>query len=780
MAITSALAAAEAIGSFSPASAREATRRIDIPAGPLSVGLSRFSEATGISVGIAGPIPHVSNRRVKGTMSADAALHALLRGTGLRARRVGNVYRLERVPASVPPPSRTRRTEPAPTLRAAPSEDIVITAQKQSQGLNSVPQSISAVSLRTWIGGSTTPSSRDVSLAIEGLATTNLGPGRNRQFIRGVVDSPFLGKSQSTVAVQIDEARVTFDAPNPDLRLIDMERVEVLKGPQGPLYGSGALGGIYHVVTRRPELGLTSGLVRGTVEAAQHGGVTSGLEAVINLPLMEDRLALRGVAYRAVDPGWIDNEDGRKDSNSTMTAGGRLALRWRASPDWTLDAGVTWQDIDARDSQYVLTDQENLSRDNRLPEPTDNDFRMAQVTIEGRLGGLRLLSASSVVDQGFYYVLDASDAAASFELSGPVRFEDDRSFKVVNQELRLSPSRDSRWLVGLSYMRATTKGRSTVLGDGDVARTVETLDRTTTEYAIFGEASQRIFRGLDARVGARVYRSISADLAADRQPRRELVRTRTLFSPSISLSVPLGTTSPGIVYLRYARAKRPGGLAPADEEGSGQYDADKVNSVELGFRQSFPDRDLSLSASLYGTRWDRLQSDYLLPNGLVSTRNAGRASILGVETGLEWTPGAGMSVSAGGAVQRARLDRPGDSTVAADRRLPVAPALTGRISASKTVSIGAWRGRAGVQANYVGSTVLSLDDDLDRRTKHYTVLSAHSEVGLGRWTANVKLENILDVQGDSFAFGNSFSVRQRRQFTPIRPRYILGSITRQW
>jgi outer membrane receptor protein involved in Fe transport len=777
MAIALALTAADAIATSEPASAREAARVVDIPPGPLSAGLARFSQVTGISVGVAGPVPDVHTRRVKGRMTPEAALRDLLRGTGLRARRIGDVYRLE----FAPPALRLTTPRKAPPVpRQSPTEDIVVTAQKQPQTLLSVPLSVSAVSLRSLANEATTPSSRDISLGIEGLATTNLGPGRNRQFIRGVVDSPFLGKTQSTVAVAIDDARVTFDAPNPDLRLIDMERVEILKGPQGPLYGSGALGGIYHVVTRRPDVGQTSFLVRGSVAGAQHGGLTSGLETVINLPVDQDRLALRGVAYRSVDPGWIDNADGRRNSNSTMTAGARLALRWLPFPDWTVDAGITWQDIDARDSQYVLTNQEDLTRDNRLAEPTDNDFKMAHVTVEGRLGGLRLLSASSFVDQGFDYVLDASEAAAYFGLSGAARFEDNRKFTIVNQEVRLTPATAKGWLVGLSYMRATTKGRSTVFGDNDVGQTVERLDRTTTEYAVFGEASKDLLGRLKATAGARIYRSTSSDLATEGAPQRDLVRTQTLLSPSFTLSLPFEGRAPGIVYLRYARAKRPGGLAPADAQGTGQYDADKVNTVDLGFRRSFPDRNLSLAASVYATRWDRLQSDFLLPNGLVSTRNAGRASILGIEGQLEWRPGAGFSIAAGGAVQRARLDRPEDSIELDDRRLPVAPALTGRLSIDKQFSLGGLQGQAGLQANYIGSTVLSFDDDLDRRTREYTVLSAHSELTAGRWTAAIKLDNLLDIQGDSFAFGNPFSVRQRRQFTPIRPRYVSISLTKSW
>jgi outer membrane receptor protein involved in Fe transport len=753
--------------------AREAVYQIDIPAGPLSASLARFSELTGISVGMAGPIPLVTARRVRGRMTPEAALREILKGSGLRARRLGTVYSLEKM--TRPVSARLARPEPVVLPETPPAPDILVTAQKRPENLASVPMSLSIVSLANE---SSTPSARDISLSIEGLATTNLGPGRNRQFIRGVADSPFNGKSQSTVAVQIDDARVTFDAPNPDLRLIDMERVEVLKGPQGPLYGSGALGGIYHLITRRPELDTASGWSRLSVEGVEHGGVEGGLEAMFNLPLVGGRLGLRGVAYRVIDPGWIDNSDGRKNSNSTKTAGARLSLRWLPSSDWTVDAGIAWQDIDARDSQYVLTSEEDLTRDSHIAEPTDNDFKMAHVTIEHRFNALRLVAATSVVNQGFDYVLDATEAAASFGLTGSARFEDSRRYSVFNQEIRLAPASGKGWLVGLSLLRATTRGNSTMTGEPGEPRIVEILDRKITEYALFGEASWPLFATVDATVGARVFRSVSRDLATDLEDQRTLRRRRTLFSPSASLSLPLD--GQGIVYLRYARAKRPGGLAPSEANETGEFDADKVNTFDLGTRRWVADGRVSLTASAYYTRWDRVQSDYLLPNGLVSTRNAGRASIVGIEAGLDWKFGDGISLAAGGAAQRARLTRAEDGSQLDHRRLPVTPALSARMSLSKTISLDLWQGIAAIQANYIGHSRLSFDSDLDRTMGGYADLSANMVLSKGVWTIGIKLDNLLDIQGDSFSFGNPFSIRKVPQFTPVRPRSVLFSFSRRW
>ena len=777
MALGSALLFAEA-GCYAPiVQAREvASYSIDIPAGPLSESLARFSEMTGISVGLPGDMPRINTHRVKGVMSPDVALRHLLKGSGLTARRVGGVYRIEKMVRTVPDRLPARAPLALPPVLARP--DIIVTAQKRPQILASVPLSVSIISVDTLASGSRTPTSRDISLSTEGLAMTNLEPGRNRQFIRGVADSPFNGQSQSTVAVQIDDARVTFDAPDPDLRLIDVDRVEILKGPQGPLYGSGALGGIYHIVTRRPELDRPSLSVRLSAEGVQHGGAGTGIEGVANVPLVEGRLALRGVGYRFADAGWINNADGRQNSNSAETVGLRLGLRWLPVEDWTIDAGIALQDINLRDSQYVVSGAKTLVRDNSIAEPTDNDFKMAHATVEGKLGGLRFVAATSYVDHGFDYALDASNAAASFGLTGATRFTDSRAYSLFNQELRLSSEGVDHWLIGASFLRATTRGTSIITGTDGLPRVVETLDRRSSEYAIFGEATWQLFAMVDATFGARLFDTIAEDETLESSGQRALKRSKIILSPSAALSLRLSDR--GILYLRYARAMRPGGLAPSGEMASGRFDSDELGTFDLGIRHASTDGRLSLSASTYYSQWNEIQSDYLLPNGLVSTRNAGRGRIYGIEAALDWRLSGGLSITAGGAAQHARLTHGQDGVELDDLRLPVTPGLSGRLSLAKQIAIGPWRGQATVQANYIGSARLSFDSNLDRSMGEYTVLGAHSELSRGPWAIGARLDNLLDVKGDSFAFGNPFSIREHQQFTPIRPRTLTLSIARSW
>jgi iron complex outermembrane recepter protein len=777
MAIASALLLlAEAGPLAGAASAREQQYGMDIPAGPLSSSLATFSRITGLSIGLSGTMPRVMAPPVSGMMSAQAALRRLLRGAGLRAVRVSaTVYRIELVPAvRQQPVEDILRPLPEPvTLSIA---DIVVTAQKRPQFLVDVPLSISVLSPDDVPRGVASPESRNIVSSTEGLSMTNLGPGRNRQFIRGVADSPFSGLSQSTVAVQVDEARVTYDAPDPDLRLFDIDRVEILKGPQGPLYGSGALGGIYHIVTHRPDLDTASGYARLSSEAVQHGSVGGGADAMVNIPLDEGRLGLRAVGYRSYSPGWIDNLNRKDDTNSTRTLGARIAIRWHPSDDWTIDVGGTLQNLDAQDSQYVLSSDDTLDRDNAIAEPNDNDFRLVNATVQGRVGTLRLLSATSYIDHDVDYVLDATASAPLFGLSGTTSYRDKRGYGIFNQELRLS---GDRWLIGVSYMRARTHDEAAMYPLSGIPVPVETEDRQVNEYAAFGEASFRLFSRIDGTVGARLFRSVTSNENTGQGPQRELHIDKTVLSPSMTLSLPLSNR--GLIYLRYARALRPGGLASNGLANDGRFNSDELGTIDFGMRRSSKDGRFAVTASAYYTLWSDIQSDFLLPNGLVSTRNAGRGRILGIEASAEWAIGGGFSISGGGSAQSALLTHAANGIELDDRRLPIAPDITGRLAVTKAFDLAGWHARLSAQANYIGHSRLTFDDDLDREMGNYTVAAASALFTRGPVTLTARIDNLFDVTGDnSFAFGNPFSIRTGDQYTPLRPRTLTLSVSRSW
>ena len=214
--------------------AQAATRSFHLPAEPLGEALVHFAVQGGVSVGGL-PAPGCAglSRPVEGPMSPEAALARLLPpGCGFRAldSRSFQVIAVRQSAAA---------NRPTPSSAANAVEALVVTAERRREPLSGAPYPASALNAANLerLGGD---SFQDVAAQFVGVTVTNLGPGRNKIFIRGLSDGSFTGKTQSTVGLYLDDLPITYDAPDPDLRLVDIDRVEVLRGPQGTLYGSGS------------------------------------------------------------------------------------------------------------------------------------------------------------------------------------------------------------------------------------------------------------------------------------------------------------------------------------------------------------------------------------------------------------------------------------------------------------------------------------------------------------------------------------------------------------
>ncbi|MEG8041642.1 TonB-dependent receptor plug domain-containing protein [Sphingomonas sp. LR59] len=269
---------------------------------------------------MAGALPDAPARKITRANDVAQALKRLLAGTHLRAVRVdATTWRIEPLPRS----PKTAHAVPPPIVEGG---DIIVTASKRDERLSDLPASI------TILGGPALDRLAgkrglvDLLATTDGAFSTNLGPGRDRVFLRGVADSAFNGTSQSLVSLYLDDARIGYSSPDPDLRMVDIDRVEILRGPQGTLYGTGALGGVIRIVTTAPDLDEVSGNVAGEVTGINNGAFGGALDATLNLPIVTGTLALRASGWTETMPGWID-DTGRNTRNVNRTARSGAAQR---------------------------------------------------------------------------------------------------------------------------------------------------------------------------------------------------------------------------------------------------------------------------------------------------------------------------------------------------------------------------------------------------------------------------------------------------------------------
>lgn len=698
---------------------------------------------------------------MRGHIRIGDALDRLLRGSGYFALQAGpTAWRIVRGSAPLPPPE----PELAAAEAAATTEqDIVVTATKRELTLEDAPVAGNVVTVpppRQLDPGSGTS---DIASRVEGLSLTGQGAGRNRMFLRGVADSPFGGKSQSTVAVLLDDARLTYVAPDPDIRLVDVDRVELLKGPQGSLYGSGALGGIYRIVTNRadPSDFTVSGAMNG--QSVADGEVGSGGSVVVNVPLLVDVAAVRLVGYAERAPGWIDT-GARKDSNGSTVVGARAELGVEVGDRWRADATAFGQWLNDSDSNYTYLPEAH-DRPAQLPEPHDNDLAHASLRL-AREGKTRIVLSAGYTTHQVRDRYDATQGADSFGLADPQTLNDTARYLLWDSEARLTGSFGRLvWLGGLSFVDARQHTSRVLDGSSGDTLTLETVERQTDEAALFGEATLPLGNALEATLGGRLFRSVLYEERAYTGQLGEKELVRTDITPSAALAWhPRGGR---LLYVRYGSAVRQGGTTASASGSVTALEDDKLATLEAGWReQAGP---LSLDLSLYRSWWDDIQSDVLLPNGLIETANVGQGAIAGAELSAIARLRAHWRLEAGAMVQSALLVRDQSGFKLDDRRLPVVPSWTARAQLIHDFSVSDWLATVSAEARYVGPARLSFDPALDRPMGNYLETGAGFRVSRGRLAVALDATNLFNARGDSFAYGNPLRILAGNQYVRQDP-----------
>ncbi len=707
-------------------------------------------------------------------------------------------------PATAQETAGTRaQPQDAPTADREAGEEIVVTAQRRQQLLIDVPQSITVVSGETLETQQAT-NFQDYLNLVPGLQLDQSTPGAGRLILRGLNT----GGVASTVSVYVDEtpfgsssALVNGGVLAGDFETFDVDRIEVLRGPQGTLYGASSLGGVLRFVTNEPSTAGFEGRVRAAIEDTHGGEMSYRGNALINLPL-GSTLAFRASGFYNMRGGFIDSigttaqdpfgftltSDVENDVNDVESYGGRASLLFSPSAGLNVRLTAHLQNIRADAPSVVESDPNTLrtlygrqSQSQFADAFINVDYRLYNLLVNHDFGFATLTSSTSYATQEQTFRDDAT-----FNLSGIVRaalgapaneffLDQETNSEKFTQEVRLTSARNDSfdWLVGGFYtneqgrvaqdLAAVQPGTTTPISFPFVLGDVS-LDSEYEEYAVFANATLHLGERFHVDLGGRYSHNeqsasqAAAGVLAGNVPINSNLRSSDdVFTYSVAPRFELNPRT--TFYARVARGYRPGGpnvIAPNAPAGTpATFEPDTVTSYELGFRAFTANRTFSIDAAVYHIDWDNIQL-LAVVNGFGVNINGSGAETQGAEFTATLRPAAGLAFSINGAYTRARLTEDAPALVGGLRgdQLPFTPELSIGLNADYEWSLG------GETEAFVGGSLRILseqtaDFDLAFRTTNgrqrqvpaYEVLDLRAGVNFGRFGVEAFARNLTNSEG---------------------------------
>lgn len=790
-------------------------RAFDVPKGNLSNTLPVLSRQAGVSISVVDAKLWQSRAKpVRGRMSVEEAISRMLAGSDARAVRVSATsWRIERRPPKVArratsPPVAPRVREPARETIARPQDEIIVTASKTDlpySHLAGVASMLDGDDLA--FGGERGMDS--ILSRVATVSSTHLGSGRNKLFIRGIADSSFTGPTQATVGQYLGDIRLSYNAPDPDLRLYDVDNVEILEGPQGTLYGAGSLGGIIRVTPKAPDpREMTVQAIAG-LSLTQHGDPGGDIAAIANLPVGDKGHALRLVGYMLTDGGYIDNPlRGQDDINRVHVRGGRGTFRFDAGNDWTVDLGGVYQAITANDAQFVSKDAPPLSLLSMVKQNATARYGMGTVVVMKDWDGLHFQSSNAWITHRLFERFDASlrnptppgsvgsegavDVARLFApldvqplASVPRVLDQHNATRMFVSENRLSrPYHDGLgWVIGASFIDNRTRQKRE-FGYGGLRAILPGVTNQITEFTGYAEATVELMPDLIASGGLRLSRArlggsaegVAFDIV---EAGRETTayRNETDLLPSFSLlAMPFDHVR---LYLRYQEGFRPGGLA-VDRNFVRRFRNDQVRTWEGGIRVGQKgETPFDVSVSVSHSDWRDIQADFIDGNGFPTTANIGDGRITSVSGAVAVRPTPALSFELGAVYNHSRVEKLAPAIVL------VAQAAPGRLGRIPNVASHAVRGsfnyvtligdedlRLNGWANYVGPSRLGIGPVLGESQGDYVDTGLAMRFGNARRGLSLTLTNLFDSRGNRFSLGTPFVEGNEGFMTPLRPRTL--------
>lgn len=559
--------------------------------------------------------------------------------------------------------------------------ELVVTAQKRAEKLIEVPLSVQSLSGEA-VERSGAAKVSDLTKLIPGASiVSSTTPGFETVQIRGVSSGT---TGDGLVGYYIDDT--PFGVPNlqltPPARLLDLERVEVIRGPSGTLYGQGSMGGTIKLITAKPDPTKFSGKAQAELSNTEGGGTNYNADAVVNMPLVEGKLAARLSAGYERLSGYAEAPELRERNVNDFTGkNARLTLGYEPTDDVQL-TGFVWLIRNTQDFSNSLTPK-NATTSALAPTPfnlpgivgtggrrgyTDVDADIYSATLNWQTSIGDLTVNTSYVDHELDFITPLLTILVN---------ESNFHTKSYTNEIRLSSKADSsvRWIVGgytrnakirsdiFYYSQATLTAAKT-----SIINTLGTID--TDSYSVFGEVSTKLFGGVVEPLFGLSYfkddRSVDGVDRAIGAPRIGQLKFDS-FNPRFNLKIKPAEN--GTVYFNAAKGFRSGALqTPAQANAANvtlglpagtiqtSVQPDKLWTYELGTRWELLDGQLLAEASAYRTDWDNVLVQFATA-AVISLANGGDAKIEGADFGLAYRPDGvqGLTLAATGNIQDARF-----------------------------------------------------------------------------------------------------------------------------
>jgi iron complex outermembrane recepter protein len=678
-------------------------------------------------------------------------------------------------------------------------EEIVVTATKRSENIQQTP-----IAVQAFTGGQldaiNAEGISDWSALVPGLVTQNNGAaGDQRYVIRGVNSA-----GAGTVGVYLDDVVITGEnyqdggGQAPDVLPFDLDRIEVLKGPQGTTFGSSSMTGTIRFITAKPDLTDFFGSFGAGYRETSGGGVGSQDEAMLNLPLIGDRLAIRLAGSYLDDPGYVSNQFER-NANETKIKASRVTAKFVPTEHMTISGLAMVQRTQADALGYINTTGYNFAGDGPpfepLPpntprywqdiyarEPQGNNMDLYELGFEDKESYGTYTITTSRFDRDFEYTRDAS-AVISLYLSLPItttgrsviNYPNNRT--VVSDEARFVSGWDGplQMLVGVFFQNEERLFESHVLtadSNGYVDPDPTTLlartqDDVIREKTFFAELSYRFSDQWKLTLGGRRYdisdtENSAALVAFGGAPGAGEGATLEFTDIGLigRLNLEYRLTTNLMSYLQVAQGFRPGGVndqtaaAIAGVTIPAGFSSDSLINYELGMKSSWLDNRLVANGAAYFINWAKMQVSEQATSGSSTfpyTGNGGRSTVEGLELEVETRPISGLALGAYYNYNEAKLAAaiPSPTLGLVGDPIPYVPRSTLTLNSSYEWPLGAadLHGVVGAQYSYISARVGELQTNPPRFLETfpgYETTTLRLGVKRDQWSVLANLANVFN------------------------------------